>query len=144
MSPFLWTGTTWAFFQSEGNFPSFRQSLKIIDSGLHIEFPHNFIIRILSISWPWALFGSKLFIILDVSTVEKLTVSSNLLVRFSSSFGKTLLLLNRVHWFAKKVLKSLAFSLKFVINLISWNRGGVQGIFYYLKEFLKWTNTFSI
>ena len=144
LSPFLWTVTTWAFSKSKGNFPSFRQSLKIIDTGLHIEFSHSFIIRILSISWPWALFGSKLFIILDVSTVEKLTVSSSLLVSFSSWFAKTLLLFNRVHWLAKKILKSSAFSLKFVINLISWNTGGIQGIFYYLEEFLKWTNTFSI
>ena len=42
----LETGTTW----EQGNFPSFRQSLKIIDRDLHIGFPKNFVIRILSIS----------------------------------------------------------------------------------------------
>ena len=93
MSPFLWTVTTWTFFQSELNFPSFRKSLKIIESGLHIEFPHNFIIRILSISWPWALFWSKLFIILEMSSVEKLTASSDLLVSFARLLGKTLYVL---------------------------------------------------
>ena len=58
---------------------------------------------------------------------EKLTASSDLLVSFARLLGKTLLLLNRVHWFAKKVLKSIAkkvlkssaFSLKFVINLLT-------------------------
>ena len=75
--------------------------------------------NILSISRLWALFGSKLFIILEMSSVEKLTVSSDLLVSFARLLGKTLLLFNRVHWFAKKVLKSLAFSLKFVTNLFS-------------------------
>ena len=113
LSPFLWTVTTWAFSKSKGNFPSFRKSLKIIDTGLHIEFSHSFIIRILSISWPWALFGSKLFIILDVSTVEKLTVSSSLLVSFSSSFGKSLLLFNRVlKKYCKKSIKKFSFLFK--------------------------------
>ena len=60
-----------------------------------------------------------MFIILEMSSVEKLTVSSDLLVSFARLLGKALLLLNRVHWFAKKVLKSPAFSLKFVINLFS-------------------------
>ena len=142
MSSFLWTGTTWAFFQSEVNFPSYRQSLKIFDSSLHTEFPRNFIIRILSISWPWDLFGCELFIILEMPSVEKLTVSSDLLVSFARLLGKTLLLFNRVHWFAKKVLKSSAFSLKFDINLFSWNRGGVQGIFLLFRKAFK-INHFS-
>ena len=129
LSLFLWAGPIWAFFQSDGNFPFFRQPLKIIDSRLHIEFPHIFIIRILSLSWPWVIFGSKLFIILEMSSVEKLTVSRDLLVSFTRLLGKTLLLSNTVHLFAKKVLKSSAFSLKFPIDLISWNRECIQGIF---------------
>ena len=120
MSPFLRTGTTWAFFQSEGNLPYFRQSLKIIDSGLHIESPCNFIIWILSISWLWALFGSNLFIIfltfLLMPLVGKLTVLSDLSVSFARLLGKTLLLFNRVHWFSKKVLKGSAFSFNFVTS----------------------------
>ena len=123
LSHFLWTGRTWAFFQSEGNFPSFRESLNIIDSGLHIEFPHNFIILILSTSWPWALFGSKLFtinelIILEMSSVEKLTVSSDLLVSFAKLLGKTLLLFNIVHWFAKKSIKKFSFLFKVCYKFI--------------------------
>ena len=54
-----------------------------------------------------------------MSLVEKLIVSSDLLDSFARLLGKTLLLFNRVHWFAKKVLKSSALSLKFVINLFS-------------------------
>ena len=83
----MWTGTTWAFFQWEGHFPSFRHSSKIIDRGLHIEFPHNYLIQILSISWPWDLFGSKLFITLEMASVEKLTVSSDSLVSFARLLG---------------------------------------------------------
>ena len=112
LCPFLWTGTAWVFFHAEGNFLSFRESSKIIDSGLHNEFPHNFIIRILSISWLWALFGSELFINLKMSSVEKLTVSSDSFVSFARLLGDALLLCNRVHWFGKKVLKISAFSLK--------------------------------
>ena len=108
-----------SFFPVRGNFPSFRQSLKVIDSGFYIESPYNFIIRILSISWQWALSGPKLFIILEMSSVVKLTVSSDLLVSFARLLGKTLPLFNRVNWFAKKVLKSSTFSLKLVINLFS-------------------------
>ena len=137
----MWIGTTWAFFQSEGNFLSLkiikRQSLKNIDSGMYIEFPHNFIIHILIISWLWALFGSKLLIILEALSVEKLTVSSDLLVSFARLLGKTLLLFNRVHWFAKKVLKSLAYSLKFVANLFSWNRRGIQRMFLLFRKTFK-------
>ena len=37
----------------------------------------------------------------------------------------------------KRVLKSSAFSLKFVINLFSWNRGGIQGIFLLFRKVFK-------
>ena len=53
-----------------------------------------------------------------MSSVEKLTVSSDLLVSFARLLGKTLFF-NRVDWFAKKALKGSAFSLKFVINFKS-------------------------
>ena len=127
-----------AFVQSERYFLSFRQSLKTIESGFQYEFLHHFIIRRLSILWPWALFRSKLFIILAKSSVEKLTESSDLLFSFAR-----LSVVHWVHWSAEKILKSSAFSLKFFINLFSWKRGGIAGIFYYLESFSKWTNTFS-
>ena len=65
------------------------------------------------------LFGSNLLIILEKSSVVKLTVSSDLLVSFARILGKTLLLFNRVHWLAKKVLKNSTFCLKFLTNLFS-------------------------
>ena len=68
-----------------------------------------------------------MFIILETSSVEKLTVSSDLLVGFARLLGKALLLFNRVHWFPKKVLK-------FVINLFSSNTGGIQGIFLIIQK----------
>ena len=71
------------FFTMYGNFPSFRQSYKTIDSPLEIEFPHNCINWILSTSWPWAFFGSKLFVILAMSYVVKITESRDFLVSFA-------------------------------------------------------------
>ena len=129
MFPFLCRGTTLAFFHSWGNLPSFRQSLKIIERGLQIEFPHSFIIRILSISWPCALFGSKWLIVLAMSLLKKCTESRHLLVSWGRSTGKTLLLLKKEHWFTKKWLNNSAFSLKSVMILFSWKRVGMQGIF---------------
>ena len=40
-----------------------------------------------------------------MTSLEKLTESSDLLVSFAKLLGKTLLLFNRVHWFAKKKKK---------------------------------------
>ena len=65
---------------------------------MQIEFPHNVIIRILSILRPCALSGSRLFSILGISSAEKLTESSGLLVSFAKLSGKTLLLFNRVQY----------------------------------------------
>ena len=48
-----------------------------------------------------------------MSSVEKLTEASDLLVRFAELSGNTLLLFSKVRWFAKKVLKILALSFKF-------------------------------
>ena len=55
-----------------------------------------------------------MFIVLEISSVEKLALSSESLISFARLLGKTLMLFNRVHWFAKKALKSSAFSFKFV------------------------------
>ena len=62
---------------------------------------------------------------------------SDLLVSFARLLGKTMLLFNKVHLFAKKVLKSSAFPLKFVINLFWWNRGGIQGFFILFRKVFK-------
>ena len=134
MFPFLCTGTTLAFFHSWGNLPLFKQSLKIIERGFQIEFPHSFIIRILSISWPCALFGSKWLIILAMSLLEKCIESRHLFVSWGRSVCKALLLLKREHWFTKKWLNNSAFSLNSVMNLFSWKKGGMQGIFLLFKN----------
>ena len=83
-----------------------------------------------------------MFIILEMPSVEELTVSSDSSVSFARLLSNTLLLFNKVHWFAKNNLKGSAFSLKFVINLFSRSREAIQGIFYYSQRFLKWTNIF--
>ena len=49
------------------------------------------------------------------------------------------------HWYCsiecaglqKKLLKSSAFSLKFVMNLFSWNRGGIQESFLWFRKAFK-------
>ena len=56
---FLWMGTIFPFFHSEGNIPVIRPCLKIISSGTQIESPHILSMRILMLSWPWALFESR-------------------------------------------------------------------------------------
>ena len=118
------------------------KSLKIIDSGLHIEFPHNFIIQILTIPGAKALFESKLFFILEMLSVEKLTVSSDLLVSFARLLGKAPLLFNRV--VCKKSIKKFSFHFKVCYKFIFMKeRRNARGIFYYLERFLKWTNMFS-
>ena len=86
--PFLVKTYNISFFPIRSKFSYFKESLEIINSGVHIEFAHNFIIRILSILSPWALFESKLFVILEISLVEKLNISSHLLASFPRNFGK--------------------------------------------------------
>ena len=133
---FLMYGCNVSFFPFMRKFTLFKQSLKIIERGLQIEFPHSFIIQILSISWPCSLFGSKWLIILAMSLLEKCIESRHLFVSWGRSVGKTLLLLKREHWFTKKWLNNSAFSLKFMMHLFSLKRGGMQGIFLLFKNVL--------
>ena len=41
------------------------------------------------------------------------------------------------HCFERKELKSSAFSSKSVINLLSWNKGGIHGIFLWFRHLFK-------
>ena len=66
LSPFLNVGTTFAFFRSEGNLPEYKQFWKIVWSGLYMEMPQGFIMRMLIMSWQWALLGSRFLIILYI------------------------------------------------------------------------------
>ena len=82
-----------------------------------------------SISWWWALFGPKRLIILTISLLEKFIESRDYFVTRRRFTGKTLLLLNIVHYFAKNVLGNSAFSMKSAMSLFSWKSGGIQGLF---------------
>ena len=107
-----------SFCLISSKFSYFRQSLEIINSGIHVEFAHSFIIPTLSILSSWDLFGSKLFVILKISLVEKLNISSHLLASFPRNSGKTLLLFNKLHCFSKKSIKKFRFCLKICYEYI--------------------------
>ena len=53
----------------------------------------------------------------------------NLSVKLSQLVGNSLVFVINEHRLAKKELNSSAFSLKPVINLLSWKIGGIQGTF---------------
>ena len=82
-----------------------------------MEEPHIFNMQMQMLSWPWALFGYKFWIILAMSSWERLIW--NLVLFFITE-----------HCFAKNALKSSlkSFSLKSVTNLFSWNNGEIRGI----------------
>ena len=72
ISFFLWTGTILPFLQSDGNISFARKLLKMSSKGLYNEFPHIFNIRMLILSWPWALLGLRFWIIFDMSYLQVL------------------------------------------------------------------------
>ena len=81
-----------------------------------------FIMWILTVLWPCALFGSKWLIILVMSLLEKCIESRRLFVSWFRTVGKVLLSLKREHWFRKIWLNNSAFFLKSVMNFFSWER----------------------
>ena len=81
------------FFPSVGNFPLSKQDLKINFRGLQIEVLHIFIIRLLTISCPWALFGSRFLIVFRILSVEKFIVDRDSRVSFVRVAGSSLLFL---------------------------------------------------
>ena len=85
--------------------------------------------RILIMSWPWALLWSKLLIILPISLSVNVMFDNDLSVKSSKSVGSTLLFCTKEHWLAKRKLNNSAFSLKSIINLFSWKIGGIQETF---------------
>ena len=125
----VWFVTTFAFFHSDGKMPSVKQDLKIILSGLRMDLSHNFNMRILIISSPWALFESSLLIMFLISFTEESTPESDFFVIKGKSDGNVLPLSTNEHCFTKKEFKILFLSLKSVTNLLSWKYGGIQGIF---------------
>ena len=61
----------------------------------------------------------------------------DLSVKLSQLVGSTLVFVFNEHWLAKKELKSSAFSLKSVMNLLSWKIGGMQGTFLPVKRLFR-------
>ena len=117
---FLWIGTTLAFFHSLGNIPSFRQFLKMISSGFQMESPHNFNIRMLIMSCPWALLGSSFLIISPMWSAEKWNDSRSDSVWTVKTDGSLLSFTRGVHWSAKYELKRSHFFLMSDTNLSLW------------------------
>ena len=96
-----------------------RACLKVNYRGLQIVLPHILSIRILTLSWPWALFGLRLRIIFSILSVMKLIVRNLLTVTYLRFVGSLLQSFNKEHSLEKKELKSYAFSLKSVIKRFS-------------------------
>ena len=91
LSPFLNVGTTFAFFHLDKTLPECNQFWKIISSGLHMEMPQSFIMWILIMLWPWALLGSRFFI-LYISSFDN---SETLLVCLKHVLGKGQIFFNK-------------------------------------------------
>ena len=121
------------FFPFIGKLPLSKQDWKINFRGLQIEVSHISIIRILIISCPWALFGSRFLMIFRISSVEKSIVDRNSCIFFMRVTIGSLLLLTIKHWSAKK-LKILVFSLKSVTNLSCCSSDGMQGNFLLFRK----------
>ena len=81
--------------------------------------------RILMISWPWALLGSKPLIIFPMSLSVKEILDKDLSVELLQLVGSSQVFVINEHWFARKELNSSAFSLKSLIDLL-WQKIGIQ------------------
>ena len=68
------------FFHSVGEELLSIDCLRMRSTGLQIELSHNRNMRILILSWPWALLGSKFCSIFAVSYMDKFTVNMRLSV----------------------------------------------------------------
>ena len=134
MSFFWWAGTSFAFFHSDGKMPCIRQDLKTMLSGLKKDLSHNSSMQVLIIPSPWALFESSLLIMFLISSTEKLTSERDFSVIKVKSHSNVLPLLINEHCFTKKEFKISLFSMKSVINLLSWKSGGIQWIFLPFKR----------
>ena len=103
-----------------GNFPLSKQDWKINFRGMQTEVSHILIIRILIISCPWVLFGSRFLIIFRTPSVEKFIVDRYSCVFFCESHRKfTVITYNRT-LVSKEIIENIGFffevSNKFVLN----------------------------
>ena len=106
-----------SFFHSEGNVPLSRQDLKISSAGGKTGSPKNLSIRILIMSCPWALFGSRIFINLAASALVTEIEEIISVVFILSIPGISLALSIRIHPLAKKLLNDLTLSLQVEMKL---------------------------
>ena len=114
----------------------------MIRRGFIIDLLHILSMRMLIMSCPCTLFGSKLCITFSISSSVNRIFGKDLSVLGCRKEGISLPLSIIEHCLAKKELNNSAFSLKFVTNLFSWKIGGIQGIFYYYGKTLVLTNMF--
>ena len=68
-------GLNWLFFHSNGKESMSIHWMKIRFKVLQTDLPQIFIMQILILSWPWALFGSKFCMIISISLLKKFRVS---------------------------------------------------------------------
>ena len=128
---FLWIGTTLAFLHSDGKHSPFNDARKTYPKGLWMDSPHIFSMQILIISCLRALLGSKPLIILPMplllntewdiflGMIDKVRRKLTAIIRYRTLLRK------------KKRVEKFRFSLKSVINLLSWNNSGIHGIFFF-------------
>ena len=86
------------------------KSLNMNSKSLYIESPHIFNMRMLILSWPWALFELRFWIIFNMSAFRNFTTDKRLSIRKWRGGRSLLSLLIKEYCFAKKELKILAFS----------------------------------
>ena len=88
-----------------GNFPFSRHDLNISSKGFKIKSPQIFIMRMLIMSKPWALFGLRFLIVFAISSSVNETVERRLFVLLEELAGGLLEFSTSVHCLAKKSLK---------------------------------------
>ena len=92
-------------------------------------FPHNLIILMDTLSQPWALLTSKIFIIRKMSS-SFIAKELNWIFVWYFKFGNLLGVLTGVHWVAKWRLKCSDSIWKSGISLPLTRTGVINGIFF--------------
>ena len=116
------------FFHLDGKTNLSTHCFKIMSNGLRIAGPQIFSIRMLILLWLCALPESKFWIILAISSWEKVTEYKRLVVKYWICVGRVLALFIRKHCFENNELKRSFFPKKLVTNLFLWNGGVIRGI----------------
>ena len=128
-SPFLWIGTTFAFFHRLGKVFLILQVLNMIESGYTMLLSHSFSIFNDTSSCPWTLLISSVLTILYISSSSIMKEDCFVSVTYIWFLGNLLSFGKGLHWDEKYLLKRLAFSLKFVIIFQFTERGWIIGMF---------------